>query len=170
MEIQFRPQNGIFSRLPKSRSAFFATFRTLVIENPRERGVDSKVKDGKVAHLKHIGRNKDFKLMKLILIFSFFISFLWSCNKGKIEKPLYSVVQIDSISRVHLGRGYYRIFAYYDLIYEGKIVQCKSEYRTVRSYNSNIAIEDSVLLVYDKHDITKCKVLKVVYKKEKIKL
>ena len=103
-------------------------------------------------------------------MYSFVIAFLWSCNNGEIENPSYSVVQIDSISRVHLGRGYYKIYAHYALRHGENIIQGKCEYRTVRSYNTNIAIGDSALLKYDEHDMANSEIVKVVYKKKKIKL
>lgn len=109
--------------------------------------------------------------MKRCLFLVTIMSFLFfNCSNLDSKKYGYSIAHVDSTKRIHWGKGFYKLRVFYSFKIDTINVESVYDHKLGRSYSARFAVGDSVFIKYDKDVPEKSEIIKVVYKKQKIKL
>lgn len=109
--------------------------------------------------------------MKRFLFIAFFLVFVFlSCNNVSSGKYVYTIAHVDSTKKIHWGKGFYKQRVFYCFYIDTLKVNSVWDFKLGRSYSLRFAIGDSVYIRYELNDPEQSEIIKVAFKKKKIKL
>lgn len=109
--------------------------------------------------------------MKRFPSIAFILALLFlSCNNTSSERYVYTTAHVDSTKKIHWGKGFYKQRVFYCFYIDTLKVNSVWDFKLGRSYSSRFATGDSVYIRYELDDPKQSEIIKVVFKKKKIKL